>query len=161
MKHLPFMRVARGTVAMLSLATIPACSSSEGTFSVCGLTATITAPDRPAESRAVSPAFAPAIRFHGGISTDSAWRERVVEELTTIRADTTVRVLFVHKTAVVADDRTRITTAGGTIVEEPADWNGIVATFTVAAIRAYAPTAPLDRVIDGHVVRERVLPPCD
>ena len=139
--------------AFVALATALACGS-DSSFSVCGLSAAITAPPR------VSAALEPVLRFHGTITTDSAWREHVVEALTTAPVDSTVRVLFVHKTAIVADDRSRVTTAGGTIVEEPADWNGIVATFTVAAIRTYAPTAPLDRVIDGHLVTNRVLPPC-
>jgi hypothetical protein len=160
MTQLPARRVAHLCLSLLACLALAGCSS-EGTFSVCGVTASITAPSAAPAARIGAADLVPAMRYHGSASTDSAWRERVVQELTNVRADTTVRVLFVHRTSVAADDRTRITTAGGTIVEEPAAWNGIVASFTVAAIRAYVPTVSLDRVMDGHVVRDRVLPPCD
>ena len=147
----------RRLVSMVSgaLVVVAACTSGEGRLSVCGVSPSITAPD---EARGD---LAPILRFHGTVTTDSAWREKIVQALQTAPADSLVRVLFVHGTAVTTEDRTRVQSAGGTIVSEDADANGIVASLTVAAVRAYAPTAPLDRVIDGHLVTDRVLPPCD
>ena len=142
-------------VAAGALLAVAACRSADGRLSVCGVSPSITAP------QATRGDLAPVLRFHGTVTPDSAWREKLVQALATAPADSLVRVLFVHGTAVTTDDRTRVQSAGGTIVEEDADVNGIVASFTVAAVRAYAPTAPLDRVIDGHLVTVRVLPPCD
>jgi hypothetical protein len=148
-------RGAARALLPLALVVVAGCSSSEGQFSVCGIAGSITAPVAP------SAALEPVLRFHGTITPDSAWRERVVQELGPVRADSVVRLLFVHQSSIVAADRDRVTAGGGTIVEEPAEWNGIVATFTVAGARAYVPGLSLARVIDGHLVTERVLPPCD
>lgn len=78
-----------------------------------------------------------------------------------MRADTVVRALLIHQTDVTDADREYVTSRQGEIVQEPADWNGIVAAFTVAEVRAFAPTAPTTRIIDAHVVSERILPPCN
>ena len=134
--------------ALVGLAALgAACSSSEGKFAVCGVSSAITAPDGP--------------RGHAVVTRDSLWRERLVQEVAAVRADTTVRVLLVHATAVGTADREFVTARGGTIVEEHDEWNGIVGGFTVEALRAFAPQASTTRIIDAHLVSERVLPPCD
>ena len=85
----------------------------------------------------------------------------MVADVATFRTDTTVRVLLMHKSAVVSADRDRVTSAGGTVVSEPADVNGIQAASTTANLRTFVPTAPLDRVVDGHLLGENGLPLCE
>ena len=143
------MKRSTTPTAVLLLATtalLAACGSDGAEFNTCARGA-ITAPPSP--------------RYHDVVTTDSAWREHIVEDVATFRADTTVRVQLVHKTAVVAADRDRVTTAGATIVGETAAANGITAAFTVASLRTFAPSAPLDRVIDGHLLGANGLPLCD
>lgn len=142
--------VAGGSALMLA----SACGSSESKFSVCGVTSSITAPT-PAGPGMPSP------RFHTVITRDTTWPARLTDDVATMRADTTVRVLLIHQTDITQADREYVTTRAGEIVDEPVDWNGIVATFTVTALRAFAPATPTTRIIDAHVVSERILPPCN
>lgn len=72
-----------------------------------------------------------------------------------------MRALLIHQTDIGAADREFVIARGGTIVDEPADWNGIVATFTVTALRAFVDGVPMNRIIDAHLVTENVLPPCE
>lgn len=144
----------RAAVFGVGLLVTGACSSSEGRFSVCGITSSITAPE------VVSPtALAP--RFHTVITRDTTWPTRLTDEVAGMRDDTVVRALLIHQTDVTDADREYVTARQGSIVDEPTDWNGIVAAFTVEALRAFAPATPTTRIIDAHVVSERILPPCN
>jgi ABC-type glycerol-3-phosphate transport system substrate-binding protein len=136
----------RLAIVVAVVALLAACGDSGATFDACARGA-ITAPPSP--------------RFHDVVTTDSAWREHIVDDVAAFRADTTVRVQLVHKSAVIASDRDRVTTAGGTIVGETPAANGITAAFAVASLRTFAPSAPLDRVIDGHLLGANGLPICD
>ena len=144
------MRTTRATLAIALGAAMAACGESGGNLSVCASRGDIT-----------GPAYGERPRFHDAVTTDSAWRERIVEEVADFRADTTVRVLFVHRTAPTAADRERVTAGGGSILSEVGQFNGIHASFGVAGLRTYAPTVPLERVIDAHLVGADGLPICE
>lgn len=143
---------AGGLVAALAatLVALAACADSGGRFRACAWRGDITGPPSGVEPRR-----------HDVVTVDSAWRERLVGELATFRADTTVHVLLVHKTAVTTDDRDRVTGGGGTIVAESAELNGLQASFAVSTLRTFAPTVPLDRVIDAHLLGADGLPLCE
>ena len=134
-----------GVLVLLSGAS--ACSSSDSSFAACGYTSSLTAPSSPP-------------RFHTIITRDSTWPDRLEDDVAASPADSVVRALLIHETDIVASDRDFVTSRGGTIVDEPADWNGIVATFTVAQLRAFVDGVPMNRIIDAHLVTENVLPPC-
>jgi hypothetical protein len=141
-------RAPRATVllvAIVAVAVALAACSSEGRFSVCGVAA-LEVPTGP--------------RGHGAPTRDSLWPAKLAEEIAAVPADSVVRVLLVHASAVTAADREFVVARGGTIVEEQPSWDGFVATFTVEALRAFAPQASTTRIIDAHLVRTRVLPPC-
>lgn len=124
-----------------------ACSASDSSFAACGYSSSITVPSRP--------------RFHTIITVDSTWPTRLEADVAAAPADSVVRALLIHKTDIGTADREFVTERGGTIVDEPADWNGIVATFTVTALRAFVDGMPMNRIIDAHLVTENVLPPCE
>lgn len=147
-------RIRTAVCGVVVVLAADACGSSGNRFSVCGVTSSITAP-MPVLARAPEP------RFHSIITRDSVWPTRLTAEVATMSADTSVRVLLIHDTDVIESDREYVTARQGSIVDEPADWNGIVAVFTVRALRAFAPTTPTTRIIDAHVVSERILPPCN
>ena len=129
------------------LLALGACSSSSGSSGACGF-----------------PEPTAAVRFHNTISPNAAWPQQVAAAVDEMPSDSTVRILFVHASAVTPADRDFVTSHGGTIEELPeaADWNGIVAALTVAEVRALAPAANTSRIWDVHLLREAViLPPCD
>lgn len=140
---------------LASTTLLAACGSDGAEFGACAARGDVVRGD------ITGPPHPTAPRFHDAVTSDSAWRERIVEDVAAFRADTTVRVQLVHKTAVAAADRDRVTTAGGTILGETAAANGITAAFAVATLRTFAPSAPLDRVIDAHLLGANGLPLCD
>ena len=139
-------RAAARLIAAPPLLLLGACSSSSGSSNACGF-----------------PAPMAAVRFHNSISRNAQWPQQVALAVDEMPSDSSVRVLFVHASAVTQADRDFVTTRGGTIEEIPeaVDWNGIVATITVSELRELAPEANTDRIWDAHLLREAViLPPC-
>ena len=133
---------------LLLLSGVGACSSSDSSFAACGYTSSITAPSsRP--------------RFHTIITTDSTWPARLEADVAAASSDSVVRALLVHDTDVGPADREFVTSRGGTIVDEPSDWNGIVAAFTVTELRSFVAGVPMNRIIDAHLVTDNILPPCE
>ena len=133
-------------LAALPLLVLGACSSSSGSSDACGF-----------------PEPTAAVRFHNSISRNAAWPQQVVAAVDEMPSDSTVRILFVHSSAVTQADRDFVTAHGGAIEDVPdaADWNGIVAALTVAEVRGVAPEANTSRIWDVHLLRDAViLPPC-
>ena len=148
---------ARGIVPVALLALLAAGCSSRSSASSCGYddASAISGPGG-ARFDVTKP------RFHGTSSRNAAWAADLEEFTGPMPTDSVVRALIVHSGAVTEDDRVRATDAGGTIVDEPPAWNGIVATFTVAEVRAFAVAhAELTRIYDVHLVTEVILPPCE
>ena len=145
----------RATLVLALGAAVAACGESGGQLSVCAARGAL------GRGEITGPAYGERPRLHDAVTTDSAWRERLVGEVAAFRADTTVRVLFVHRTAPTDADRERVTAGGGTILSEVGQFNGIHASFGVAGLRTYAPTVPLERVIDAHLVGADGLPICE
>ena len=144
-------------IVPLALLLVAVGCSSRSSASSCGY-ASASAIAGPAEARLGST----KPRFHGTSTRNAAWAAELEDFTEAMPADSVVRALIVHATAVTEEDRTRTTEAGGTIVDEPPGWNGIVATFTVAEVRAFASAhAELTRIHDVHLVTEVVLPPCE
>jgi len=130
----------------LPLVLVGACSSSSGSSDACGF-----------------PEPTAAVRFHNSISRNAGWPQQVVTAVDEMPSDSTVRILFVHSSAVTQADRDFVTAHGGTLEDLPdaADWNGIVAALTVAEVRTVAPEANTNRIWDVHLLRDAViLPPC-
>ena len=138
--------LARRLVLALPFVFAVACSSSSGESGACGFGAPT------------------AVRFHNSISRNAQWPQQVLLAVDEMPADSTVRILFVHATAVTPADRDFVTAHGGAIEEVPdaADWNGIVAAITVSDLRDLAPEADTNRIWDVHLLRGAViLPPCE
>ena len=136
---------ARRLALAIPIVLLAGCSSSSGASGACGF-------DAPT-----------AVRFHNSISRNAQWPQQVALAVDEMPADSTVRILFVHASAVTQADRDFVTARGGAIEEIPeaAEWNGIVAAITVADLRALAPEADTSRIWDVHVLGEAViLPPC-
>ena len=134
--------------AAFALAGMAACSSSSSSFAACGYSSSIAGPgSRPS--------------FHTIITHDSTWPARLEADVAAAPSDSLIRVLLIHETDIGTADREYVTSRGGTILDEPADWNGIVAAFTVAELRTFVDGVPLNRIIDAHLVTENVLPPCE
>jgi hypothetical protein len=136
---------ARRLALAFAFAPLAACSSSSGDSGACGF-------DTPT-----------AVRFHNSISRNTQWPQQVALAVDEMPSDSTVRILFVHASAVTEADRDFVTARGGAIEEIPeaAEWNGIVAAITVADLRALAPAADTNRIWDVHLLGEAViLPPC-
>ena len=148
---------ARRFLPVVLLAMLAAGCTSSSSASSCGYDAAsaISGPTR-ARLAQTKP------RFHGTTARNAAWAAELEDFTESMPTDSVVRALIVHSSAVTEDDRLRVTGAGGTIADEPLAWNGIVALFTVAEVRAFATAhAELGRIYDVHLVTEVVLPPCD
>ena len=140
-------RRARRSLAAMSLLLCGACSSSSSSSGACGF-----------------PEPTAAVRFHNSITRNAQWPQQVALAVDEMRADTLVRILFVHSSAVTQADRDFVTTHGGAIEDQPEadDWNGIVAGMLVSDLRELAPEANTNRIWDVHLLRgEVILPPCD
>ena len=150
--HVGERTVRRSPSARRLLATVPllllgACSSSSGSSEACGF-----------------PAPTSAVALHLTVSRNAQWPQQLAAAVEEMPSDSTVRVLFVHASAVTQADRDHLTTSGATIenVPEAADWNGIVASIAVSDLRELAPEANTNRIWDVHLLRgEVILPPCD
>ena len=139
-------RTALGAASVI--VNLAGCSSSESSFEACGYASSISEP----RSRPL---------FHTIITRDSSWPARLEADVAAAPGDSLVRALLIHETDVMAADREFVTSRGGLITDEPSDWNGIVATFTVAQLRAFVDGVPMIRIIDAHLVTENILPPCN
>lgn len=135
--------------ALLAAALLAGCGH-DSSYSVCLPVGDVTAPS-PLD---VAP------RRHGTVTRDSTWPGALVDSVAAMRADTTVQIQLVHATAVVQSDRDFVVANGGTVAAEDPDENAIIATFTVAALRSWVPGSATTRIIDAHLVRDRVIPPC-
>lgn len=136
------------TCTVLAIAGFAACSSSNSSFEACGYTSSIAGPgSRPS--------------FHTIITHDSTWPARLEADVAAASSDSVVRALLIHETDIGPADREFVVSRGATIVDEPTDWNGIVAAFTVAELRSFVEGVPLNRIIDAHLVTDNILPPCE
>ena len=140
----------RALLALAAAVSLGACGSRSSS-SACGYDSTMRSP------------LATAPLFHESGGADPEWRAHLTTSLDTLPSDSSVSALLVLESDVTEADRALVTSHGGTITDEPTFLDGIVATFTVAALRTLATTEPAEtqRVIDVDLVRVTVLPACE